>query len=46
MKNPTFYYSTDQESKDFGNESSFSEDDEEMLMMKSLDYKLRARKAS
>jgi hypothetical protein len=28
MKNPTFDYSTDEESKDFGNESSFSEDDE------------------
>jgi hypothetical protein len=46
MKNPTFDYSTDEESKDFGNESSFSEDDEDMLMVKSLDYNLRARKAS
>jgi hypothetical protein len=46
MKNPTFDYSTDEESKDFGNESSFSEDDEDVLMVKSLDYKLRARKAS
>jgi hypothetical protein len=40
MKNPTFDYSTDEESKDFGNESSFSEDDEDMFMVKSLDYKL------
>jgi hypothetical protein len=46
MKNITFDYSTDEESKYFGNESSFSEDDEDMLMVKSLDYKLRARKAS
>jgi hypothetical protein len=46
MKNPTFDFSTDEESKDFGNESSFSEDDEDMLMVKSLEYKLRARKAS
>jgi hypothetical protein len=45
-KNPMFDYSTDEESKDFENESSFSEDDENMLMVKSLDYKLRARKAS
>jgi hypothetical protein len=45
MKNPTFDYSTDEESKDFGNESSFSEDDEDMLMVKSLDYKLQARNA-
>jgi hypothetical protein len=37
MKNPMFYYSTDEESKDFGNKSSFSEDDEYMLMVKSLD---------
>jgi hypothetical protein len=29
-----------------GNASSFSEDDEDMLMVKSLDYKLRASKAS
>jgi hypothetical protein len=40
MKNPTFNYSTDEESKDFGNESSFFKDDEDMLMVKSLDYKL------
>jgi hypothetical protein len=47
MKNPTFDYSTDEESKDFGNESSCSKDDEDiMLMVKSLDYKLQARKAS
>jgi hypothetical protein len=46
MKNPTFGYSTDEESNEFGEESSFSEDDEDMLMVKSLDYKLRARKAS
>jgi hypothetical protein len=37
MKNPTFDYSTYEESKDFGNEFSFSEDDEDMLMVKSLD---------
>jgi hypothetical protein len=30
MKNPTFDYSTDEESKDFAKESSFSEDDEDM----------------
>jgi hypothetical protein len=46
MKNHTFDYSTDEESKDFGNESSFSEDDEDMLMVKYLYYKLRSRKAS
>jgi hypothetical protein len=45
-KNPMFDYITDEESKDFENESSFSEDDEDMLMVKSLDYKLRARKAT
>jgi hypothetical protein len=33
-------------SKDFGNESSFLEEDEDMLMVKSLDYKLQARNAS
>jgi hypothetical protein len=46
MKNPMFDNSTDEKSKDFGNESSWSEDDEDMLMVKALDYKLRARKAS
>jgi hypothetical protein len=46
MKNPTFDYSTYEESRDFGNESYFSEDDEDVLMVKLLDYKLRARKAS
>jgi hypothetical protein len=40
IKNPTFDYSTDEESKDFGNESSFSEDNKYMLMVKSLDYNL------
>jgi hypothetical protein len=40
MKNHTFDYSTDEESKDFGNESSFSEDDEDIVMVKSLDYKI------
>jgi hypothetical protein len=45
-KNPMFDYSTDEESRDFRNEFSFSDDDEDMLMVKSLDYKLRARKAS
>jgi hypothetical protein len=44
-KNPMFDYSTDEETKLFENESSFSEDDEDMLMVKSLEYKLRARKA-
>jgi hypothetical protein len=46
MENPTFDYSTDEESQDFGNESSFSEYGEDILMVISLDYKLRARKAS
>jgi hypothetical protein len=41
-----FDYSTDEESRDFRNEFSFSDDDEHMLMVKSLDYKLRARKTS
>jgi hypothetical protein len=45
-KNPMFDYSTDEESKDFENESSFSEYDEDMLIVKSLDYNLRAKKAS
>jgi hypothetical protein len=45
-KNPMFDYSTDEESRDFGKEFLFSDDDEDMLMVKSLDYKLRARKAS
>jgi hypothetical protein len=45
-KNPMFDYSTDEESRDFRKEFSFSDDDEDMLMVKSLDYKLRARKAS
>jgi hypothetical protein len=46
MKNPRFDYSTNEESNDLGIASSFLEDDEDMLMAKSLDYKLRARKAS
>jgi hypothetical protein len=41
-----FDYSTDEESRDFRNDFSFSDDDEDMPMIKSLDYKLRARKAS
>jgi hypothetical protein len=41
MKNPRFDYSTD-----LGNASSLSEDDEKMLMVKYLDYKLLAQKAS
>jgi hypothetical protein len=45
-KNPMFDYSTDEETKDFENESSFLEDDEDMLMVKLLDYKLRSIKAS
>jgi hypothetical protein len=45
-KNPMFDYSTDEESRDFRNEFLFSDDDEDMLMVKSLDYKLRARNAS
>jgi hypothetical protein len=43
-KNPMFDYSTDEESRDFWKEFSFSDDDEDMLMVKSLDFKLRARK--
>jgi hypothetical protein len=46
MKSPMFDYITNEESNDLGNQSSFSEDDEDMLMVKSLDYKLRARKTS
>jgi hypothetical protein len=46
MKNPWFDFSTDEESNDLGNAFSFSEDDEDTLLVKSLDYKLRARKAS
>jgi hypothetical protein len=46
MKNSMFDYTTDEESKYFGGEYSFLEDDEDMLMVKLLDYKLRARKAS
>jgi hypothetical protein len=45
-KNPMFDYSTDEESRDFRKEFSFSDDDEDMSMVKSLDYKLRAMKAS
>jgi hypothetical protein len=51
--NLKFECSTDEESKDStvlanpnAYSSSFSDDDEDMLMIKSLDYKLRARKAS
>jgi hypothetical protein len=46
MKNVRFECSTDEESKYLSNTSSFSEDDEDTLMLKSLDCKLRARKAS
>jgi hypothetical protein len=45
-KNPMFDYSTDEESRDFRNEFLISNDDEDMLMVKSLYYKIRARKAS
>jgi hypothetical protein len=45
-KNLMFYYSTDEESRDFRNNFLFSDDDEDMSMVKSLEYKLRARKAS
>jgi hypothetical protein len=45
-KNPMFDYSTDEESRDFRKDFSFSDDDEDMLMVKPLEYKLRARKAS
>jgi hypothetical protein len=45
MKNPRCECSTDEKSKDLANASSFSEDDEDMLMLKYLDSKLRARKA-
>jgi hypothetical protein len=46
METPRYDYSTDEESNHLGNQSSFFENDEDMLMAKSLDYKLRARKAS
>jgi hypothetical protein len=46
MKNPRFDYSTYEQSNDLGNESTSLEDDEDMLLVKPLDYKLRARKAS
>jgi hypothetical protein len=45
MKTPRFECIPYGESKDLANASSFSEDDEDRLMLKSLDYKLRARKA-
>jgi hypothetical protein len=45
MKNPRFECSTDEESNDLANAYSISEDDEDMFMLNSLDYKLRARKA-
>jgi hypothetical protein len=44
-KNPMFDYSTDEESRDFGKEFSLSDDDQDTSMVKSLDYKLQARKA-
>jgi hypothetical protein len=37
MKNPTFECSTDEESKDLETASSFSEDDEDILMLNSVD---------
>jgi hypothetical protein len=40
MTNLRFDYITDEESNDLGSESSFSEDDEDMLMVKPFDYKL------
>jgi hypothetical protein len=45
-KKSMFDYSTAEESKLFENESSFLEDDEDMLRVTSLGYKLRARKVS
>jgi hypothetical protein len=45
-KNPMFDYSIDEESRDFRNDFSLSDDDQDTSMVKSLDYKLRARKAS
>jgi hypothetical protein len=44
-KNPMFDYSTDEESRDFRNDFSLSDDDQDNSMVISLDYKLRARKA-
>jgi hypothetical protein len=41
-----FDYSTDEESRDFRNYFLLSDDDQDTSMVKSLDYKLRARKAS
>jgi hypothetical protein len=45
-KNPMFDFSTDEESKDFQNDFLLSDDDQDTSMVKSLDYKHRARKAS
>jgi hypothetical protein len=45
-KNPMFDYSTDEESRYFRNDFSLSDDDQDTSMVKSLDNKLRARKAS
>jgi hypothetical protein len=45
-KNPMFDFSTDEESRDFQNDFLLSDDDQYTSMVKSLDYKLRARKAS
>jgi hypothetical protein len=45
-KNPMFDFSTDEESRDFQNDFSLSDDDQDTSMVKSLDYKLQARKAS
>jgi hypothetical protein len=41
-----FDYSTDEESRDFQNDFSLSDDDQDTSMVNSLDYKLQARKAS
>jgi hypothetical protein len=45
-KNPLFDFSTDEESRDFQNDFLLSDDDQDTSMVKSLDYKHRARKAS
>jgi hypothetical protein len=43
MKNPRFECSTDEESNYLRNASSFSEDDQDMCMLKSLDLKLKIK---
>jgi hypothetical protein len=41
-----FDFSTDEESRDFQNDFLLSDDDQDTSMVKSLDHKHRARKAS